>query len=63
MKPGDVVLAASRMITCVGNQPSPRFAKLRIDAVDVASHSVSITLVIDPNCGYLGLEPGGIPAQ
>lgn len=55
---GGVVMAASRVQQCSFQVVRPRVAKLRIDAIDLATRQVTIRVVIDPNCGYLSLRPG-----
>lgn len=58
IRTGDAVLAISRLQQCNFNIIRPLVAKLRIDTIDLIARTVSIRVVIDPNCGYLSLAPG-----
>lgn len=56
---GQVLIAASRLNQCTYQIIRPRaMAKLHVDSLDIAQRNVVISLVIDPNCGYLSLQPG-----
>jgi hypothetical protein len=58
IRAGDVVLAASRPQTCNFGFVRPRYAKLQIGSIDIATRSAVILVVIDTNCGYRGLGVG-----
>lgn len=55
---GDVILAASRLQTCDFGILSPRYAKLNINSIDVATRTAVIFVKINPNCGYHSLKDG-----
>ena len=56
---GSVLIAASRLLQCTYQIIRPRaVAKLVIDQLDFVQRRAVIRLVIDPNCGYLSLQPG-----
>ena len=59
---GVVVLASSRPQTCNFGFNRPRYAKLRVEQLDLAQRTITLRVVVDPNCGYRGLGPG-IPQQ
>lgn len=59
---GTVLIVASRKQTCNFGLVRPRYAKARVEALDLVRRSVTLRLVVDPNCGYRGLGPG-IPSQ
>lgn len=59
---GAVIIAASRKQNCNFGFVRPRYAKLRVEALDIVQRSVTLRLVVDPNCGYRGLGPG-VPQQ
>jgi hypothetical protein len=57
---GDVgVVQALAHPSCLGSFVGTTvFAKFRVDAIDVASRSVRLRILADPNCGFRGLETG-----
>jgi hypothetical protein len=56
---GSVLIAASRLLQCTYQIIRPRaMAKLVVDQLDLVQRRAVIRLVIDPNCGYLSLQPG-----
>ena len=56
---GQAVIAAGRLQQCTYQIVRPRaVAKLHVDSLDLADRKAIITVVIDPNCGYLSLQPG-----
>jgi hypothetical protein len=58
---GSVVLAASRSQTCNIGYVYPLYAKMEVTALDFAARSITLQLLIDPNCGYRSLESSSIP--
>jgi len=58
IRQGDIILASSRRQTCDDASSHPRYAKMNIQTVDLATRSVVILVVIDPNCGYRSLKSG-----
>lgn len=36
----------------------PRYGKFRVIAIDLAARTITLELLVDPNCGFRGLEPG-----
>lgn len=59
---GATYFVASRRQQCSFNFSRPRYARLRVESLDMALRKVVIRLVIDPNCGYRSLAPG-IPTR
>ncbi|MFI5207620.1 MAG: hypothetical protein ACHQU8_04500 [Gemmatimonadales bacterium] len=55
---GDVLYAASRIQTCNFGYTLPHYAKLMIQKIDLAALSATISVVIDPNCGYREINTG-----
>ncbi len=39
------------------------YAKFVVDAIDPVERSVRLRLVVDPNCGFRGLETGTLPSR
>lgn len=58
---GTVVLASSRTQSCNYNIAHPLYAKLNILAIDRVARSVSLRMVLDPNCGYRSLQADSVP--
>lgn len=55
---GNTLYAASRIQTCNFGFTLPHYAKLLIQKIDLAAYSVTIRVVIDPNCGYRQVNSG-----
>jgi len=55
---GDLLYAASRVQTCNFGYTLPHYAKLQIQKIDLAAFSVTINVVVDPNCGYREINTG-----
>ncbi len=62
IRAGDVVVAASRGQSCNFGVTRPRYAKVLIQTIDLATLSSVMLLEIDTNCGFRGLGVG-IPTQ
>lgn len=62
IRAGDVVIAASRGQSCNFGVTRPRYAKVLIQTIDLATLSSIMLLEIDTNCGFRGLGVG-IPTQ
>jgi hypothetical protein len=58
VRAGDTILAASRVQQCNFAFVRPRYAKLYIQSIDLATRSAVITVIIDTNCGYRSLGSG-----
>jgi hypothetical protein len=58
IREGNVLYAASRIQTCNFGFTLPHYAKLVIQKIDLAAYSVTIRVVIDPNCGYREVNSG-----
>lgn len=58
IRAGDTIIAASRLQTCNFNFVRPRYAKLYVQSIDLATRSAVFTVVIDTNCGYRSLGSG-----
>jgi hypothetical protein len=58
---GSVVLAASRSQTCNIGYVYPLYAKMEVAALDRAARSITLHMLIDPNCGYRSLDSTSIP--
>lgn len=39
------------------------YAKFLVEAIDPVARSVRLRLVVDPNCGFRGLETGALPSR
>lgn len=53
---GERYMARSRVVcTSLG---VPRYGKLEILGIDAAARTVTFQVLVDENCGYIGLEPG-----
>jgi hypothetical protein len=59
---GMVALMRSRSEICSDGQSRALYGKLHILALDLSARTVQFEVVVDQNCGYLGLAPG-LPAQ
>lgn len=55
---GAVVLARSRLTVCTFGASVFYYAKLHVLRVDTAARRIDFEILVDPNCGYRGLEPG-----
>lgn len=58
IRAGDTVIAASRLQTCNFNFIRPRYAKLYVESIDLATRRAVFRVVIDTNCGYRSLGSG-----
>ena len=58
---GTVVLASSRTQACNYNIAHPLYAKLKILVINAAARSVTLHMLLDPNCGYRSLQADSIP--
>jgi hypothetical protein len=58
---GSVVLAASRSQTCNIGYVYPYYAKMEVSALDLVARTVTLHLLVDPNCGYKSLESSTLP--
>jgi hypothetical protein len=58
---GSVVLAASRSQACNIGYIYPLYAKMEVTALDLNARSVTLQMLIDPNCGYRSLESSTAP--
>jgi hypothetical protein len=57
--PDSVVLVRSRPTPClVTGVTVSLYAKLRVLGVDEAARRLDFAILVDQNCGYLGLSPG-----
>jgi hypothetical protein len=59
---GLVALMRSRSEVCSDGQSRPLYGKMRVLALDLSARTVQFEVLVDQNCGYLGLAPG-LPAQ
>ena len=59
---GMVALARSRTQTCVDGTKVSLFSKLRVLAIDLSARTITFQILVDQNCGYIGLAPG-LPPQ
>jgi hypothetical protein len=57
---GTVFVLRSRSSTqaCALAGAFPRYSKFHVLAIDAAERTVTLEFLVDPNCGYRGLEPG-----
>ena len=55
---GKVVLARSRLTVCTFGASVFYYAKLEVLRIDTAARRIDFRILVDPNCGYRGLEPG-----
>ena len=55
---GAVLLARSRLSGCTFGASVFYYAKLEVLRVDSAARRIDFRILVDPNCGYRGLEPG-----
>lgn len=53
---GERYLARSRVIC--SSLGVPLYAKLEVLAIDATARTVTFQVLVDENCGYIGLEPG-----
>jgi len=58
---GSVVLAASRSQTCNIGYVYPYYAKMAVTALDLTARSITLHMLIDPNCGYRSLQSSTVP--
>ena len=63
LQTGTVVLASSRTQSCNYNIAYPLYAKLQVVQVDTAARSVTLHMVLDPNCGYRSLVDSIVPTN
>lgn len=56
--PGNVLLVASRPLTCAFGLTVSLYAKLRVLAVDSTAKRVDFAILVNQNCGYHDLQPG-----
>jgi hypothetical protein len=59
---GTVAFARSRVQTCLDGSKVSLYAKLRVLALDPGARTIKFQILVNLNCGYLGLAPG-IPSQ
>ena len=62
VRSGDVLVEASRLQQCEFGILSPRYSKMEIQAISLATRTILIRMIIDPNCGYRQLT-SGIPTR
>jgi hypothetical protein len=55
---GDVVLIEAEPVFCVASLQPTIYSKLVVDAIDLATRSVRVHIVVDPNCGFRSLTEG-----
>jgi hypothetical protein len=57
---GVVLVVRSRALTCADGTTESLYAKLRVLALDLnpAVRTIRFEILVDQNCGYIGLEPG-----
>lgn len=55
---GDVVLIQAEPVFCVGTIRPNIYSKLIVDEIDLATRSVHVRMVVDPNCGFRSLDEG-----
>jgi hypothetical protein len=55
---GDVVLIEAEPVFCVATLRSTIYSKLIVDEIDLATRSVRVRIVVDPNCGFRSLDEG-----
>jgi len=58
---GTVVLASSRTQSCNYNIAHPYYAKLKVLFINSAARSVTLRMLLDPNCGYRSLKADSFP--
>ena len=56
VKPGDVLLARSRLV-CT-SLSVPQYGKLEITALDTVARTIRYRFLVNNNCGYTSLQPG-----
>jgi hypothetical protein len=59
---GMVAQMRSRSKTCSDGQNRSLYGKMQVLALDLSARTVQFEVLVDQNCGYLGLAPG-LPAQ
>jgi hypothetical protein len=59
---GTLALVRSRTFRCADGTSHSLYGKLHVLAIDLSAHTVQFEILVDQNCGYLGLTPG-LPAQ
>lgn len=60
--PGNVVLVQSSAQICPDGLTQSLYAKLQVLAVNDSLRTIQFQILVDENCGYLGLAPG-LPTQ
>lgn len=55
---GEVVLIEAEPVFCLSSIQSTIYSKLIIDEIDLATRSVRVRMVVDPNCGFRSLAEG-----
>lgn len=55
---GEVVLIEAQPVACAGTINPWIYSKLVVDEIDVATRSVVVRMVVDPNCGFRSLDEG-----
>jgi hypothetical protein len=45
-------------VFCVATLRSTIYSKLIVDEIDLATRSVRVRIVVDPNCGFRSLDEG-----
>ena len=59
---GDIVIVEAEPLFCLSTIQPRIYSKLMIDAIDLATRSVRVRLVVDPNCGFRSFLEG-IPVR
>jgi hypothetical protein len=59
---GTVAFARSRVQTCLDGSKVSLYAKLRVLALNYGTRTITFQILVNQNCGYLGLAPG-LPSQ
>lgn len=55
---GDVVIVEAEPAFCLASIQSTIYSKMVIDAIDLATRSVRLRIVVDPNCGFRSFAEG-----
>ena len=58
---GAVVLAASRSQPCNIGYIYPLYAKMVVTSLDKVARSITVQMLVDPNCGYKSLKSSNVP--
>jgi len=60
--PGSVVLVQSASQVCPDGLTESLYAKLQVLSINDSTRTIQFQILVDENCGYLGLAPG-LPTQ